>query len=188
MRSSRCRAASAVCTLDAPPSRWRVRRVGAEDLDAVLEHDRAQHARAAPASAAATRPRRTCPARRAAGAASRAGPRARRAAARDAVTSSHVSCARRCTSYGRLPARSTMAAPRPASGAMPVLRKRSSMKCREHVGGNLAQAHDRPGLVERPARPDHLLHQASARTRRTRSRPGAAAAPRRAAPARRCRR
>ncbi len=33
----------------------------------------------------------------------------------------------------------------------------------EHVGGNLLEAHHRPGLVERPPRADHLLHQARLR-------------------------
>ena len=36
----------------------------------------------------------------------------------DARTSSHVSCASRCTSYGRLPARSTIAAPSPLTSGL----------------------------------------------------------------------
>src|SRR5262249_48224935 len=51
-----------------------------------------------------------------------------------ARTSSHVSCARRWTSYGRLPASSTIASATPASGFMPVLTKRWSMKSTNSVG------------------------------------------------------
>ena len=36
-------------------------------------------------------------------------------------------------------------------------------RLREQIGRNLLQPHDRPGLVERPARSNHLLHQARLR-------------------------
>ena len=53
-----------------------------------------------------------------------------------------------------------MAAPRPGFGADAALPESRLDERREHVRGNLLEAHHRPGLVERPPRADHLLHQA----------------------------
>ena len=63
-----------------------------------------------------------------------------------------------------MPASSTIATPSPAAGLMPVLRNRASRKRREAVGRNAAEAHDRAGLVERPAAAEHPLHQRRLRT------------------------
>ena len=125
-RSARTRAPSDACTLDAPPSRYRVR-----------------------TSAESTRPSSTTIARRAARWRERELLPARleqrllldeqapqgamqvvevTSRVPPARASSHVSCASRWTSYGRLPASSTMAAPSPGSALMPVRRNRASMK------------------------------------------------------------
>ena len=42
---------------------------------------------------------------------------------------------------------------------MPVARNRASMNVGEAIGRNLLQPHHRAGLVERPARAEHPLHQ-----------------------------
>ena len=144
--------------------------------------------RAAPASAAARRLRRACPARRAAAAAcacrSSSSTRRRRAAS----ASSQVSCASRWTSYGRLPARSTMAAPKPASGgetrsAEAIVDERARRRRRESWRAASPGRPCRTAGAGRSSAPS-----GSARIRRRRSRPGAAAGRRRAAPVRRCRR
>ena len=59
-----------------------------------------------------------------------------------------------------MPARSTIAAPSPASGLMPGRGEARVDERGELVGGNLLEPHHRPGLVERPLRAEHPLHQA----------------------------
>ena len=81
-----------------------------------------------------------------------------------ARTSSQVSWARRWTSYGRLPARSTTAAPRPGSTRIP-LHEPPLDEVGEHGRRNLLEAYHRSRLVERTARADHFFHQTRFRAR-----------------------
>ena len=76
----------------------------------------------------------------------------------------------------------------PASGLMPVLRKSRFDERREQIGGNLLQPHHRSGLVERPLRPEHPLHQTGLGAGEDIADARADAARRPAARARRCRR
>ena len=52
-----------------------------------------------------------------------------------------------------------MAAPSPGSGRMPLALKRSSSQSPNSPRVDLLQAHDRPGLVERPLGAHHALHE-----------------------------
>ena len=78
---------------------------------------------------------------------------------RPALTSSQVSCASRCTSYGTLPPSSTIAIGEPRLGAEPRRAEARGKERGELAGVDLFQPHHRPGLVEGPLRGEHPLHQ-----------------------------
>ena len=59
-----------------------------------------------------------------------------------------------------MPARSTIAAPSPASARIPLFPNLRFDEPGENVRGDLLKTHHRPGFVERPLRADHLFHQA----------------------------
>ena len=135
--------------------------VRGEQLASALQRPRRAARRAAPASAAARSPRTSCPARRAGGRASRADRRGRRGVAPPAAAHrprfrARVAARRRadCRRDRRWRRRD-----RPRA-RMPLFAKRASIQSANSSAGIFSSRMTGPGLVERAARPDHLLHQA----------------------------